>query len=108
VKLPGNPVVLTKTVYVCTGVPPSFGQTTLFQLSVICSPAVDAETTESTGASGFVSMIAPLFGAEKAEVPLMFCADTFTNTLEPHGNSNGIALRFEIGTVHVCCVRSVR
>ena len=52
-------------------------------------------------------MIAPLFGVENADVPLMFWAETFTNTLDPHGSSKGEALIEAIGTVQVCWSRIV-
>ena len=52
--------------------PPSTGQTTLVQLRVICSPAVEAVTIDRVVGLGYVRMIAPLLGAENADVPRWF------------------------------------
>jgi hypothetical protein len=48
-----------------------------------------------------VRIIAPFPAGDYREVPTMLTAETFANTLAPHGRLNGMAFKVAIGTEHV-------
>ncbi len=54
----------------------------------------------SSGASGDVSIIAPLPGPDSAVVPITFFTAILAHTDEPHSKLNGAALSILTGTIH--------
>lgn len=57
--------------------------------------------TTLRGASGIVKITAPAPYVEYTLDPIMFCADTIANTLDPHPRLNGVAKRTVIGTEQI-------
>ncbi len=56
---------------------------------------------KSTGASGYVKIIAPLPGSDTRELPRLLIAVTRTYTLDPHGKRYGDNLSADIVTLQV-------
>lgn len=65
----------------------------------------EVSEAKSVGASGCLSIIAPLLGSLYPDTPTTLLAYTLTKTLSPQSRLYGAALRVEIGIEHCAAVR---